>query len=277
VLTYVLQLLVEGGHGDRIAFKGGTALRKLVLGPGGRFSVDLDFVALDRRKPPPEDSLFDDLATRRFHGIDLRIEEFRESGEGNFGATATYRHADAEGRFEIQLSHRHDIVIPAETRPLVPQPYFPKLEFGPSPVVSLHPFEMLAEKVLACHRRAGAGSARDVYDLYQFADRPFDSALVTSLTCLKAWADRADFSPDRFLEGINPSRYNWVALEGLVGRNRAVDRDRICQRVRERYNVLASITDLDERVLADACKHRYRGRYDQLAEEVRAGARNLGT
>ena len=37
VLTYVLQLLTERGHGRRLAFKGGTALRKVVFGSVGRF------------------------------------------------------------------------------------------------------------------------------------------------------------------------------------------------------------------------------------------------
>ena len=43
VLTYALHLLSERGVLDRLAFKGGTALRKLVFGAGGRFSEDLDF------------------------------------------------------------------------------------------------------------------------------------------------------------------------------------------------------------------------------------------
>lgn len=271
VLTYVLQFLSERGHGERMAFKGGTALRKLVFGPGGRFSVDLDFVALGETAPPPQERLFNDLAGTRFRGIELGVKDFRESRQGNFEADATYRHLGGEGRFKIQVSHRRDVVIPAQAQRLVPEPYFDKLGFEPSPVTSLHRFEMLAEKVLACQRRVG-GSAKDIYDLYQFAKIGFDNALLTSLTCLKAWTDRVEFSPQAFLGGIKPSMYNWAELPDLVGRNREIDREQICERVRKRYNVLAKLEPLDERVLADARLHRDKASYDQLAGEVRAKA-----
>ncbi len=43
VLAYALHFLDHKGILARLAFKGGTALRKLVFGAGGRFSEDLDF------------------------------------------------------------------------------------------------------------------------------------------------------------------------------------------------------------------------------------------
>lgn len=45
VLLYALSLLHEKGVLDGLAFKGGTYLRKMVLGKDGRFSEDLDFTA----------------------------------------------------------------------------------------------------------------------------------------------------------------------------------------------------------------------------------------
>src|SRR5580700_8194750 len=47
VLTYLLQLLSERAILDRLAFKGGTCLRKMVIGSQGRFSTDLDFTGLE--------------------------------------------------------------------------------------------------------------------------------------------------------------------------------------------------------------------------------------
>jgi predicted nucleotidyltransferase component of viral defense system len=52
VLTYLLQLFSEKGLTEHLAFKGGTLLRKMVFGPIGRLSTDLDFtrrtsIALD--------------------------------------------------------------------------------------------------------------------------------------------------------------------------------------------------------------------------------------
>ena len=43
ILTYLLQLFYERGLLEHLAFKGGTMLRKMVFGPRGRLSTDLDF------------------------------------------------------------------------------------------------------------------------------------------------------------------------------------------------------------------------------------------
>jgi len=45
VLTYALKLLFGSPIAEHFAFKGGTCIRKLWLGPTGRFSMDLDFTA----------------------------------------------------------------------------------------------------------------------------------------------------------------------------------------------------------------------------------------
>ncbi|HXM09265.1 MAG TPA: nucleotidyl transferase AbiEii/AbiGii toxin family protein [Terriglobales bacterium] len=47
VLTFLLQLLSERGILDRLAFKGGTCLRKMFIGAQGRFSTDLDFTGIE--------------------------------------------------------------------------------------------------------------------------------------------------------------------------------------------------------------------------------------
>jgi predicted nucleotidyltransferase component of viral defense system len=43
ILTFLLQLFHEKGITDQVAFKGGTMLRKMIFGPRGRYSTDLDF------------------------------------------------------------------------------------------------------------------------------------------------------------------------------------------------------------------------------------------
>ena len=45
VLTYLLELMSAHGILDRLAFKGGTCLRKMFMGSQGRFSTDLDFTS----------------------------------------------------------------------------------------------------------------------------------------------------------------------------------------------------------------------------------------
>ena len=47
VLTFLLQLLSERGILNRLAFKGGTCLRKIFVGSQGRFSTDLGFTGIE--------------------------------------------------------------------------------------------------------------------------------------------------------------------------------------------------------------------------------------
>jgi len=47
VLTFLLQLLSERGILNRLAFKDGTCLRKMIIGSQGRFSTDLDFTGTE--------------------------------------------------------------------------------------------------------------------------------------------------------------------------------------------------------------------------------------
>lgn len=76
VLTYALKLLAESPQAKRFAFNGGTCIRKLWLGPTGRFSMDLDFTA--REPLEPEAAILDlmELFNREFHGITLVMSNF---------------------------------------------------------------------------------------------------------------------------------------------------------------------------------------------------------
>jgi len=74
-----------------------------------------------------------------------------------------------------------------------------------------------------------------------WASRPFDGPLVRRVAMLKAWTDqRASprYAPEAFLEMIQPDRFRWTDLNGLVPRNQHAERDRICQVVRERFAFL---------------------------------------
>jgi len=58
-LTYVLRIMADRGLLERLAFKGGTAIRKIYLGNLGRFSLDLDFTdmrcTMKKAGTPPMD------------------------------------------------------------------------------------------------------------------------------------------------------------------------------------------------------------------------------
>lgn len=268
VLTYVLQRIGELELWPRLAFKGGTSLRKTVFGNTGRFSRDIDLLALDADAPKPEDELLDGLGREPFCGLAFEVTDYRYSREGNFGALIRYRHEYGEGTLDVQVSHLRDLVLPVQAVELIPQTYFPRLDFTPASVNNLHPMEMLAEKVLACARRLG-GSGRDVYDLYQYAQRPIGFETLRRVVCAKAWTDGVAFDPEEFLRGLDPRRFNWGELRGLLGRGQAVQQAAACRTIQERYGPLADLSELERRVLTDATAHRNRRAYQELVEEAR--------
>lgn len=71
VLTFLLQVLSERGFLARLAFKGGTCLRKMFVGSQGRFSTDLDFTGIEEHDH--EDIILKMMETfeQPFHGIQL--------------------------------------------------------------------------------------------------------------------------------------------------------------------------------------------------------------
>jgi predicted nucleotidyltransferase component of viral defense system len=74
VLTFLLQLFHEKGITEHIAFKGGTMLRKMVFGPRGRYSTDLDFT---RRTDITDEEVMEimlDALSSPYHGLSFRFD-----------------------------------------------------------------------------------------------------------------------------------------------------------------------------------------------------------
>src|SRR5580704_11942650 len=93
ILTFLLQLLSERGILDRLAFKGGTCLRKMHLGSQGRFSTDLDFTGIEEHDH--EDVMLDMMQAfeQPFHGIQLSIPDnsYYETQDGlSWGVNPIY-------------------------------------------------------------------------------------------------------------------------------------------------------------------------------------------
>ena len=82
-------------------------------------------------------------------------------------------------------------------------------------VTTLRFEEIVAEKIRAAYQRL---TVRDVYDLYQFRQRPFDRDLVRTLTVLKLWLVGDAFD----LGTLDPDilRYVEVTRRFLVTDNR---------------------------------------------------------
>src|SRR6267143_5329858 len=102
---------IQAGAVDRLAFKGGTCLRKMFIGSQGRFSTDLDFTGLGEHDH--EDVILTMMGAfeQEFHGIRFRIpDNYYETVDGlSWGVNPTYAHewnAAGESEIKLQISRR---------------------------------------------------------------------------------------------------------------------------------------------------------------------------
>ncbi|MGD9145133.1 MAG: nucleotidyl transferase AbiEii/AbiGii toxin family protein [Anaerolineae bacterium] len=251
ILAYVLRILADAGLLDRVAFKGGTAIRKLHLGGIGRFSLDLDFTALRDTEP---DSLVLDLVgvlhEQTHYGLTFMVPspDYYATAD-SCGAEVTYHHDwVTAGRFGMQISFRAPPLLPVEPVPLLRERYFDWMEVQPPTVPALDLHEVIGEKIRAAAQRS---RVRDLYDLYQLARRPYDRARVRRIAILKCWETRYAFDPSAFLEGLSEHKYAWFDLARLVRRDRLVAPDEILQSLRQAYVFLRELTPEEARLAAD--------------------------
>lgn len=270
VLTYALRELVDDGVMDHLAFKGGTCLRKLVFGPAGRFSEDLDFT-LDSSSP--EDDVLVRLVevfNQEHHGIAFEMDEYyKTDGDTSFGGDVHYQHAwNDAGGFRLQVSLRERPTLDVVARPMQPQAYFAHLEFDRFEVPSLATIELMAEKVRASYQRS---KVRDLYDLYRFCSAPFAGELLRRLAVLKLWQVQDPFDPDRFFDRLRGGLYDWEDLRRLVRTGEVLDANAILARIERRFSFLRELTDLEREVISDAKSGWNIPLADRLREEIRSG------
>ena len=269
VLTFLLQLLSERGILDRLAFKGGTCLRKMFVGSQGRFSTDLDFTGTQEHDH--EEIILDMMEAfeQVYHSIQFAIpdDSYYETQDGlSWGVNPTYSHdwnASGDSEIKLQISRRETPTLPTERRAQIEQSYFRSLSFAPAEITCLALNEILAEKIRACYQR---NKARDIYDLSVFARRPLDQALIRRVVVLKLWQAHDSFDPARLMQKFEDGRdFDWDDLGQLLNRAVVIDRDRITADCVRGFGFLADLTD-DERVLARD-QHQ---RENAVAERLRA-------
>lgn len=266
VLTFLLQLLSERGLLDRLAFKGGTCLRKMFTGSQGRFSTDLDFTGIEAHDH--EDVILDMMQVfeQPFHGIQFSIpdEGYYETQDGlSRGVNPAYVHEwNASGsEIKLQISRRETPTLPTEPLPQLEQSYFQLLPFAPAAITCLALSEIIAEKIRACYQR---NKARDIYDLGVFAVRPLDQPLVRRLVVLKLWQAGDRFDPESLIRRFEDGNdFDWDDLGQLVRRTMVIDRRRITADCARGFAFLADLTE-EERVLAGDQYQRERGLWERL-------------
>ncbi|MEX0641166.1 MAG: nucleotidyl transferase AbiEii/AbiGii toxin family protein [Pirellulales bacterium] len=265
VLTYALKLLSESPIAEHFAFKGGTCIRKLWLGPTGRFSMDLDFTARIDLEPDAAILELMEVFNTEFHGITFQIDNnWRVTQDGlSFTTQPSYRHEwNDDGGFDLQVSLREKPTLDVLQKPQIEQAYFKLLEFTPVAIASLNEHEILAEKIRAAYQRA---KVRDLHDLFVYSTRVFDRDLVRRLAVIKLWQARDVFDPAQFFARIKQKdKYDWNDLQRLVRSRTQLDGDQIIAQTVSGYQFLNELT-VGEIVLAgDAKAHRQNSVRDDL-------------
>jgi predicted nucleotidyltransferase component of viral defense system len=271
VLTFLLQLLSERGILNRLAFKGGTCLRKMFLGTQGRFSTDLDFTGIEEHDHEEVILAMMEAFERSFHGIQFAVpdEGYYETQDGlSWGVNPTYAHewnANGVSEIKLQISRRETPTMPTEQRAQIFQSYFRFLPFAPADIVCLALAEMLAEKIRACYQR---NKARDIYDLGMFATRPLNQPLIRLLVVLKLWQARDSFDPARLMQKFQDGReFDWDDLTQLVRRTVVIDRERITADCVRGFGFLAELTE-QEKIVANDRYQREEAAAAKLREEL---------
>jgi len=168
---FLLALAQQPALAEHLAFKGGTALRKIYF-PTFRFSEDLDFTVLQAL---PEDTLQAQVrevchrVTADF-GVPMQIALWKQSrdlpGEEAYRARVGYvgplgQPGPDPARITLDLTGYETVILPAESRPVL-HPY----SDAPARSLMVRTYcleEMLAEKLRALLRRS---YPRDLYDVW---------------------------------------------------------------------------------------------------------------
>ena len=169
-LSWFLVGLARSPLRDRLAFKGGTALKKCYFGDS-RFSEDLDFTLVE--ETPWEEiqrhltAAFEE--TRKASGVEIRLDRLdRHSHENSHTLYLAYEGPlpAARGKtVKTDITIRERIVLPLEERPILRgyEEYRDLPEDARVRVYSLN--EVAVEKTVALLDRA-RNEPRDLYDLW---------------------------------------------------------------------------------------------------------------
>jgi predicted nucleotidyltransferase component of viral defense system len=199
----LLRELADHGILEHLAFKGGTAIRKVHAGASGRFSTDMDFALRNLDDDP---GVVHALIVEVCNGLAVGGIRFgTEQRRGKLHLTYASDLVPGVGSLMSRLDvgpppwlepeHRTWVRLPIHDRYGGPLPRLP--------VIRLE--ENIAEKVARLNRRT---YARDVYDLVWIARQPgmaIDTALVRRLAVLKCWVD---------LHGLNSTHHQWAPAQG---------------------------------------------------------------
>jgi predicted nucleotidyltransferase component of viral defense system len=266
VLTILLRRIALSDVGDLLAFKGGTALRKIVFGAAGRFSEDLDFACLADDSELVQLQLLEEMQPAEpADEIAITIMRNELSGPGTLQATFTFDCPIGQGRFELDVtSSEKPVLLGAMHQALVPQRYFSQLGFDIPEIMSVRTIEMATEKLAAIHRRYENGNPKDVWDLWKWisATPPDQLQLVTELWPARLWLDGlagdVEWRGPGWAEQLNAGKFNWDRLTALLPRTQPLKPEEVIAGLKDRLRPW--IDNDDDGVLSDVGDGRQRRR-----------------
>ncbi|HID61520.1 MAG TPA: hypothetical protein EYP49_02060 [Anaerolineae bacterium] len=156
-------------------------------------------------------------------------------------------------KFVDLFARGSDVILSVAERDVVLTYVLRILADGGLSVITLHFEEIVAEKVRASYQRT---TARDVYDLFQFQQRPFDRDLVRTLAVLKCWLVGDPFDPDRFFANIRSGRYEWGDLTRLIRRDRRPETETVIAGCMEGYRFLQDLSPYEAELAKDPHQRR---------------------
>lgn len=260
ILTYLLQLFTEKGITDHVAFKGGTLLRKMVFGPRGRLSTDLDFT--QRSGIPVDDLMLTmlDALSAPYHGLSFRFDKDKDwylTEDGCAANPVCFHDGNKNGvKIKLQVSTREMPVMPVVAMAQLDQDYFRLLPFKPAAIPSIAFEEAIAEKIRAASQRS---KIRDLHDLSEIAGRALDRDLIRSLAVLKLWnSGGAGLDYERFAARVKGGGdYDIGDLTALLRKDQKPDLGGMVARVVDGYRFLADLTDAEKMLAADGSHKRH--------------------
>ena len=263
ILTHLLALFHEKGITRHIAFKGGTMLRKMIFGPRGRYSTDLDFTLRSDFTDEQVMQMILDALGGPYHGISFNIaDKDWDFTDGSFFANPVCSHAGNEKgvKIMIQVSLREKPILPVRAMPQIAQEYFKELPFKPADIPCLAHEEALSEKIRAASQRS---KIRDLHDLSQAVNKNFDRDLTRSLAVIKLWeSDKENLDYNHFAKQVEGGKdYDLNELKNLLRKDEQPDLNVMIKRVTENYRWLGQTTDLERKITQDS----KRARKDEVA------------
>jgi len=265
VLTYVLRIMSEIIL-PRLAFKGGTCLKKIYFGNTGRFSMDLDFTSIDIRPEELSTKIKDLLDEKTWYGIDFTIDDENLTSK-SYLVVVRYTHAWNQGVvFELQVSFREQPIFPTSELPLQSEMYFKFCEFQKFPVQCMQSDEVLSEKIRAAFQR---GKSRDLYDLYLFTGRPYNRETIKALVAVKCWNAKDPFDPEIFFDKVEKGDYDWEDLRSLVRRGSLPPEEEVITKVKDGYKFLENMDKDLSKIIRDSKTHKEKKLVARILNDIR--------